>query len=117
MPQIELGGISLVEVLAGGSRITLSCGAVIDGRPHTTASYRATARDLGYGEDGALAMCRDHDPLHALLCNWLGLGDSIALRCAAGLRSENKISAAEESAVLAVQRFMRLAGGTPAGMR
>ncbi len=56
-------------------------------------------------------MCREHDPLHARLCDMLGVGDSPALLCAAGLRHEDEISAAEEGAVMAVQLFMRLAGG------
>jgi hypothetical protein len=97
-----------------GSRITLSCGTVVSGCPHDTDSYRATAVALGYGCD-TVAMCRDHDQLHARLCAWLEVGDSFALRCAAGLRDEDEISGAEEAAVLAVQRFMRLAGMKCAG--
>lgn len=93
-----------------GSRIILSCGTVIEGRPHDTEEYRATARNLGYGDD-TLSMCREHDPLHAGLCAWLGFGDSFALRCAAGLRDEDEISAAEEAAVLAVQKFRQLVRG------
>lgn len=94
--------------LPDGSMVTLSSGATVYGHPHDTPSYRKTARRLGY--DSALAMCQDHDCLHALLCDWLGLGDSFSLRCAAGLRAEDELSAAEETAVLAVQRFMRLSG-------
>lgn len=89
------------------SRVELSTGEVIEGFPHDTAAYRGTALALGYGSDTE-AMCRDHDPLHVRLCEWLGLGDSYSLRCAAGLRVEDEISVAEEAAVLAVQRFMRL---------
>lgn len=102
---------STIEILPEGSRITLSCGTVVEGRPHDTDSYRAMARELGCGDD-TLAMCREHDPLHAMLCDWLGLGESLSLLCAAGLRAEDEISAAEETAVLAVQRFIRLAGGS-----
>jgi hypothetical protein len=85
----------------------LSCGIVVEGEPHDTDAYRATARELGYGDD-TRAMCRDHDPLHQSLAQWLGFRDSFALRCAAGLRQEDEISAAEERAVLAVQRFLQL---------
>jgi hypothetical protein len=100
---------TLIEVLPNGSRITLPSGAVVEGAPHDTDEYRATALRLGYGAD-TLEMCQQHDPLHSLLCDWLGLGDSRSLRCAAGLEEESEVSAAEEAAVLSVQRFMRLAG-------
>ena len=101
-----------IEILPGGSRITLPSGEVVLGTPHDTDAYRATARQLGYGDD-TLAMCRDHDPLHALLAQWLGLEASYALRQAAGLLhpADAEKAAAEETAVLAVQRFMRVAGG------
>lgn len=100
---------TVVEVLPTGSRITLPGGTVVNGAPQDTGGYRETAERLGYGND-TLQLCKDHDPLHSLLCDWLGLGDSRSLRCAAGLEEENEISRAEESAVLAVQKFMRLAG-------
>jgi hypothetical protein len=100
---------TLVEVLPTGSRITLPNGGVVDGAPHDTDEYRATAQRLGYGDD-TLALCHDHDPLHAVVCAWLGLPDSFALRCAAGLEKESELSATEECAVLALQKFMRLAG-------
>lgn len=111
MRQVLASG-SIIDVLPGGSRITLSCGAVIEGRPHDTDAYRATARDLGYGAD-TTSMCRQHDPTHAAFCDWLGVGDSPALLCTAGLRKEDEISRAEEAAVLAIQLFMRLSGGRP----
>lgn len=56
-----------------------------------------------------LALCQDHDALHAALAAWLGL-ESFALREAAGLDVDAEIAAAEEAAVLATQKFMRLAG-------
>ncbi len=55
-------------------------------------------------------MLREHDALHRMLCNWIGLGDSFVLQCAAGVRDEDKLSAVEEEAVRAVYKFMRLAG-------
>ena len=91
------------------SRVTLASGTVVVGCPHDTEEYRATAASLGYGDD-TVAMCRDHDPLHQALCSWLGVGESFALRCAAGERREDELSAAEEAAVMAVQRFAKLAG-------
>jgi hypothetical protein len=92
-----------------GTRITLPCGTVVPGGPHDTEEYRATAQRLGYGGDTS-AMCRDHDPLHALLADWLGLS-SYALRQAAGLATDDRLAALEEDAVIAVQRYMRHAGG------
>jgi hypothetical protein len=102
-----------IEILPGGSRITLPSGDVVLGEPQDTDAYRATARQLGYGDD-TLAMCRDHDPLHALLAAWLGLEVSYSLLDGAGLLdpADAEKAAAEEAAVLAVQRFMRLAGAT-----
>lgn len=106
MKQVLTNG-TVVEVLLTGSRIMLPGGEVVEGEPQDTDSYRATADRLGY--DTTLAMCQDHDPLHALLCDWLGLPSSFALRVAAGLDAESPLARAEEDAVLALQRFMRLA--------
>lgn len=105
----RLANGTLIEIRRHGTRITLPGGQVVEGAPEDTNEYRLTAQRLGYFDD-CLAMCRDHDPLHALLCDWLGLPDSFALRCAAGIDAESSMSAAEEDAVLAVQKFMRLAG-------
>ncbi len=69
---------------------------------------KLTIRALGY--QTPMEMLRDHDELHEKLCSWLGLGDSFVLQCAAGLRNEDKVSAAEEEAVRAIYKFMRLAG-------
>ncbi|MGD9613829.1 MAG: hypothetical protein AB7H90_01380 [Alphaproteobacteria bacterium] len=101
---------SIIEVLPTGSRVTLSTGEAVYGEPHDTESYRQTARDLGYGDD-VLSMAKDHDPLHAWLAAALGLPDSPALRSAIGLEPASEVTAAEEQAVMAIQRFCRLAGG------
>lgn len=92
------------------SRVVLSCGHVLVGRPHGTAEYRATARRLGYGDD-IVAMCADHDPLHQALAGWLGIGDSHSLRQALGLPCDPNLALLEEDAVMAVQHYMRRAGG------
>ena len=89
--------------------ITLPCGATVPGAPHDADDYRATAERLGYGED-TLAMCLDHDPLHAMLCDWLGV-TSHALRQAVGLPHDELLALLEENAVIAVQQLMRRAGG------
>jgi hypothetical protein len=99
-----------IEVLPAGTRITLPGGEVVYGAPIDSNKYRATARDLGYGDD-TLAMCRDHDPTHAALCEWLDV-PSHALREAAGLPRDAKLALLEEAAVLAVQKFMRAAGAS-----
>lgn len=105
---------TIISILPNSAFIRLPSGKIVRCRPQNTGEYHTTAHQLGYGND-TLAMCRDHDPLHAVLCDWLGLGDSFALRCAAGLDDESEISAAEEAAVIALQRFMKLAGvGFPA---
>jgi hypothetical protein len=100
-----LGGPISFAVVPTGSRVILPTGEIIEGAPIDSDDYRATARDLGYGED-TLAMCQEHDPLHARLCNWLGV-ESHALRHAAGLPHDARLATLEEAAVLAVQKFTR----------
>lgn len=92
-----------------GTTVVLPCGLVVEGRPHDTDAYRATAAVLGYGDD-VLSMCQQHDALHAWLAEQFGL-ESFALREAAGLSVDPEIAVAEEAAVMALQRYMRLAGG------
>lgn len=66
-----------------------------------------TAASIGYSS--AEAMNREHDLAHSLLAHWLGLDYSPTLHAVAnGQRSA--IWEAEESAVLALQRFARAAG-------
>lgn len=102
-----------VRIHEYGTTIVLPCGLVVEGRPHDTEAYRATAAALGYGEgpEAALACCQDHDALHVRLCAFLGIPESFALRQAAGLPVDSELAAIEEEAVMACQRFMRLAGG------
>lgn len=70
-----------------------------------------TARRLGYGND-IDALTRDHDTTHAAMCDWLGLPASFSLTMAAGGEVDADLAEAEEAAVMALQRFMRLAGVT-----
>ena len=103
-----------VTVHEEGTTVALPCGAVVEGRRwryangEDEAHQADMARRLGYGED-ALQMVRDHDALHVALCRWLGLPTSYSLEAAAGHREVDDLSQAEEAAVLAVQRLMRLA--------
>lgn len=100
---------TIIEVLPTGSRVTLPNRTIIVGAPHDTDEYRKTAEHLGYGDD-TLALCQEHDPLHAWLCDVLGLPDSPALRVAAGIDAPNAMATSEERAVLSVQEFCRKAG-------
>lgn len=85
--------------------VILSDGTTICGCPQGSAEQAETAHDLGYGDDVA-AMVAEHDPLHAILCAWLGLPTSYALSAPG-----TELAHHEEAAVIAVQRFMRRAGG------
>lgn len=101
-----------VIVLPTGERIEGEPQGDFDpaGRPIYDPAQIATAVELGYGAD-VLAMTRDHDAMHALLSDWLGLPASLALEVAAGRRSDDDLSRLEEAAVLAVMAYMRRAGG------
>lgn len=65
------------------------------------------ASELGY-EGDVVALTLDHDPLHSLLCDWLGLPYSYALA-----EPGTELAGLEEEAVLAVQKFARKAGVIP----
>jgi hypothetical protein len=102
---------TLIEIRPASTRITLPSGETALGEAQHTESQRRTARQLGYGDD-VLAMVRQHDPLHALLADWLGIEASYGIMAAAGLLKpeDHDLAAYEEAAVIAVQRFMRAAG-------
>lgn len=107
---------TVIRVLTTFTEVILPSGHLVSGVPQNSAEQRATAAGLGYpsGDDG-LAMVLHHDPLHALLCCWLGI-PSRALQVAAGLLPEyDEMACLEEDAVLAVQRLMVRAGGTLPG--
>src|SRR5678809_499483 len=105
MPRITLRNGTRISVRPGRTVVILPCGKVVRGRPQGTAEQAQMARDLGYS-DNVDAMVADHDPLHAMLCDWLGLPTSITLS-----GGDPELARWEEAAVLAVQRFMRRAGG------
>jgi hypothetical protein len=94
-----------VEIHDWGSRVILPGGRIVLGAPQGTAEQAATARELGY-QGGALAMVCDHDPLHALLTDWLGFPVSFSLS-----GGDPVAAADEEAAVMAVQKLMRRHGG------
>jgi hypothetical protein len=64
-----------------------------------------TSCELGY-DGNVYAMVEIHDPLHALICDWLGLRTSYSLS-----GTNYKLATLEEHAVIAVQKFMVAAGG------
>lgn len=100
----------VIRIYRGRTEIVLLSGQVVPGEPEHTEDQAKTAAELGYGTD-VERMVEDHDPLHALLCDWLGIGESYALRIAAGeLPEDHELAYLEEDAVLAVQRFMVAAG-------
>lgn len=96
-----------------GTTIVLPCGLVVEGRPHDTDAYRATAAALGYGDglEAALRMAQHHDALHCALIAFLGIPESYSLRQAAGLPVDAELAGIEETAVMAVQALMVRGGG------
>lgn len=80
---------------------TLPDGRQVSARPNDESP--AMAERLGYGADVA-AMTRHHDPLHARLCEWMGLPTSYSLSAALG-DDVGDLAWLEEAAVLALQAF------------
>lgn len=82
-------------------------------RPHQTfADHQCdVALWLGYqGDDAVAQMNAAHDPLHARLCDWLGI-PSHSMREARGEKlnaADQELAWAEETAVLHVQRLVQM---------
>lgn len=68
----------------------------------------ATAQDLGYPD--VVTMNQDHDLCHSLLACWCGLGQSPVLYDVARDLPLSPQAWIEETAVLALQRFLRQQG-------
>lgn len=102
--QRKLSNGTEVRVFKTWTEVVLPSGVLVSGVPEGNDRQDETAENLGY--DNALQMVLDHDPLHALLCDWLGLSTSFALE-----NPDSEIAWLEEKAVLAVQEFMRKAKG------
>lgn len=98
-----------VRVFADHTEVTLPSGTVVTGYPQGSEHQAEVARQLGYGDD-VLQLCLDHDPLHARLCDWLGIPASYSLRQATGELPDDLgyLAQAEEEAVIAVQRFAQM---------
>ena len=102
---------TVVRIFETWAETVLPGGQVVYATPQHTPEQAETARDLGYGDD-VDAMTRDHDALHSALCDWLGLPASFSMMDAAGLlhEADRPKAWAEESAVLALQKLMVMAG-------
>jgi len=102
----------LSEFRAGGMHVTVgedwTCVRLPDGQEIHGAPFPEQAEfPLAKIYHGNLnAMCRQHDPLHALLCAWIGV-PSHSLQQAAGLPADPELAAYEEEAVIAVQALLR----------
>jgi hypothetical protein len=97
-----------VSVHEFGTTIVLPCGLTVEGRPRDDQTE--IAKELGYGEtgDAVLQMVQDHDVLHIVLCDWLGI-ESRSLMVAAGtVAKDDEQAVAEEAAVMALQKLIRL---------
>lgn len=106
---LRFGGTS-VSLEGWGSVTTLPDGRTIQAAPQAGEDYAATARRLGYGAD-VLAMCHEHDALHAALAALLGLPVSPVLSTVAGVPIGDAVQhGLEEDAVLAVTRWARSLG-------
>lgn len=82
-------------------------GSFLDAIPHSTPSYKLTARELGYPDDleGCWEMCRDHELGHSFLAARVGLPWSPTLYAVAHGETFER-AAQEEAAVLAFQRLL-----------
>lgn len=104
-------GRNVVAVNMPYTETALANGGKVTAMPQDDDEYRQRARDLGYGED-TFAMSRDHEILHSRLAVMLGLDESPTMR---GIVDHENGGAfyehwqEEEAAVLAIQRFIRVA--------
>ena len=105
-PRFALANGTRIERGRGWCCVTLPNGKAVHARPDADSPRMAEA--LGYGAD-VDRMTHDHDALHALLTDWLGLPYSFSLMAAAGEPIDPALAAEEEAAVLALQRFVRAA--------
>lgn len=67
-----------ITITDEGIVIVLPCGMVVEGKPQGSELQSNIAKELGYGSD-VLSMVKDYDPLHVLLCEWLGISKSFSI--------------------------------------
>jgi hypothetical protein len=108
MLSIDLRSGGRIDIYDTWTRVTLPSGHAVHAIPLPEQQFE-TAERLGYGSD-VVAMTRDHDPLHALLADWLGLRQSYSLTYATGELAHAGAATLEEEVVMALQRFIRALG-------
>lgn len=106
VPTVTTHGESKVETKQGWVETTLPDGSIATGVPMHREEDIARAHALGY--DDVWAMTKEHDRFHAMLADFLGLAESPVLRHSVLGNEGNEITWAEETAVLAIQRFLNL---------
>jgi hypothetical protein len=105
--QILLGGVT-VAIHDGWTLTRFADGAELHALHAVQPGQSKTAKALGY--PSAAALNREHDLAHSMLARLLGLPHSPTLRDAAAGKPATDLHAAEEEAVLAIQRFARALG-------
>ena len=108
--EIAFSNGTRVAIGPSWSVTTLPTGEKVHAHPDGTEAQAQTAVVLGYADTAA--MTQDHDALHSWLSDALGLPASISLSQAAGRPVDGALAGLEEKAVLAIQAFMRRAGGS-----
>jgi hypothetical protein len=104
---MKIGNVT-VNYCDGDLTTTLPHGGVVHAVAQDTEEYAAMAIRLGYPDIQSLN--RDHDLVHSLLAYWLGLPCSPALQSAFSGEGIDKVTGAEEDAVLAIQKFANRVG-------
>ena len=106
-PAVVIGRTRVVRVASDVTVTVLVDGSRIEAAPEPGQGYMAQAIKLGYGTDTA-RMSYEHELLHVLLADWLGLDESPVLRAVAEGRADRDPNGRlwrEEAAVLALQEL------------
>jgi hypothetical protein len=103
----QLGSVT-VELHNGWSVTRFADGLEVHAHHAEQPGQAATALSLGYSDP--IAMNKEHDLAHSLLCYWLGLPCSPTLRDVATDNPASEIHFHEEQAVLALTRFANAVG-------
>lgn len=108
MKRIRIGTVT-VQIEQNRLVSTLLDGKQVEAEPHDTPEYAATAEAAGYGNDVA-GLNRDHELVHHVLADALGLAESPVMRAVAEgtwQHDPDGLLKLEEDAVLAVQKLAR----------
>lgn len=107
MTTIRLAG-SEIEIASWGVTTLYPDGLSVPAAPQDDATYRVRAESLGYGTD-TMRLCQEHEVMHAIVAEWLGLEHSPTLRGVAE-GSYWPHWQIEEAMVLAAQKMCRQLG-------